>query len=63
MRYNESMAILENFENAWDVDFQDDIPYEHQNLAVKTFTEICCNGCTCKSESAHKPEYSLDEVC
>lgn len=48
------MAILDNLENsesAWDEEFK----FEHQNLAVKIFTDICCNGCSCKSESDHKP--------
>lgn len=35
-----------------------------ENLAVKIFTETCCNGCTCTSESDHKTEaeYTLDEI-
>jgi hypothetical protein len=24
-------------------------------LALKIFSEICCNGCSCKSEEDHKP--------
>lgn len=27
---------------------------ESENLAVKIFSEICCNGCMCTSESDHK---------
>jgi len=57
------MGILENFENAWDVDFQyESTPIKKTNnagessLAVKLFSEICCDGCSCKSESDHKPE-------
>lgn len=30
--------------------------YEHTSLAVKIFSEICCNGCTCTSESDHSKE-------
>jgi hypothetical protein len=26
---------------------------ESENLAVKIFSEICCNGCTCKNEKDH----------
>jgi hypothetical protein len=40
---------------------------EAENLAVKIFTEVCCNGCTCTSSSDHKreaqaTEYTLDEI-
>lgn len=38
-----------NSESAWDQEFQ----FEHQNLAVKIFTDTCCNGCSCKSDSDH----------
>ena len=51
------MGILDNFESAWDNEFQ----FEHLNLATKIFTETCCNGCSCKSESEHKPEMLADE--
>ncbi len=43
------MAILENLENAWD-----GFEFEHQNLAVKIFSETCCNGCTCQTEKDHQ---------
>jgi len=46
------MAILDNLENAWDEEFQ----FEHQNLAVKIFSDTCCNGCSCKTSNDHKPE-------
>lgn len=39
----------QNSESEWDKEFQ----FEHQNLAVKIFTDTCCNGCMCKSESDH----------
>jgi hypothetical protein len=45
------MAILNNLDN--------DKPLfetESTSLAVKVFSETCCNGCSCKSESDHKPE-------
>jgi hypothetical protein len=35
--------------SSWDEEFQ----FEHQNLAVKIFTDMCCNSCSCKSESDH----------
>jgi hypothetical protein len=68
------MGILENFENAWDIDFQEEpkVPEfeskpmpvtdnmgrenfwedlgrpEHENLAVKLFSENVCSNCSCK---------------
>lgn len=46
------MAILENLENAWNDDFQ----FEHTNLAVKIFSDICCHGCSCSSDSDHNKD-------
>jgi hypothetical protein len=57
MLYNISMGILENFENAWDPEFQ----YEHTNLNSKTFSDSCCNGCNCQTSKDHLPE-DLKEV-
>ena len=28
----------------------------NDGLALKIFSEICCNGCTCQSENDHKPQ-------
>jgi hypothetical protein len=39
----------ESSESTWDKELQ----FEHQNLAVKIFTETCCHGCSHKSESDH----------
>jgi hypothetical protein len=63
------MGILDNFENAWDIDFQfeskpmsetdamgkekfwEDLGRpEETSLAVKLFSETCCDNCSCKSE-------------
>jgi len=41
---------MKNTESAWDKEFQ----FEHTNLAVQTFSDTCCNGCNCKSESDHE---------
>jgi hypothetical protein len=49
--YNEFMAILENFENAWDIDLQEE-PTEPENLSVKIFSETVCNDCSVETESA-----------
>jgi hypothetical protein len=59
------MGILDNLENAWDVEFQfESTPIkaiDNTGLALKIFTETCCDGCSCKSESDHKPEMLADE--
>ena len=39
-------------ESSWDKEFS----FEHQNLAVKIFTDTCCNSCSCKSESDHNTD-------
>jgi hypothetical protein len=44
------MGILENFENAWDIDFQDE-PVEPENLSKKIFSETVCKDCSCETES------------
>ena len=54
------MGILDNLENAWDIDFQfeskpmsttDNMgrPTEDSSLAVKLFSETCCSDCSCKN--------------
>jgi hypothetical protein len=57
------MGILDNFESS--IDFQyESTPIktvENTGLALKIFTETCCDGCSCKSESDHKQEMSSDE--
>lgn len=45
------MGILENFENAWDIDFQEE-PKEPENLSTKIFSETVCENCSCKTESS-----------
>lgn len=60
--YNKYMAILENLENSWDNNFQ----FEHTSLAVKVFTDTCCNGCLCQTPKDHKIESSCvcgNETC
>ena len=55
MVYTIFMGILDNLENSesiWDKEFK----FEHQNLAVKIFTDICCESCTCKKEGNHARE-------
>ena len=63
------MGILENFENAWDVDFQyESAPIKATNnagdssLEIKLFSETCCDGCTCKTSSDHNKEFVLEEI-
>ena len=55
--YNEYMGILENFENAWDPEFQ----YESSNIN-KTSSGPCCDGCSCKSSTDHDTEFQMDEL-
>lgn len=45
------MSILDNLENSIDFDRE-----SHQSLAVKVFSDTCCDGCTCKAEADHKKE-------
>ena len=42
------MGILDNFESAM---WQDEV--KNYGLALKIFSDFCCNGCSCKSESDH----------
>ena len=49
--YNKTMSILDNLENSIDFDRE-----SHQSLAVKVFSDTCCNGCTCKSDNDHTKE-------
>ncbi len=44
------MGILDNFENALDIDLQ------YESSGLKVYSEICSNGCTCQTSDAHKPE-------
>jgi len=52
------MGILENFENAWDPEFQ----YESASPVIKTFSDSCSNGCACQSSSDHNKEFVLEEI-
>jgi hypothetical protein len=37
---------------------------DSENLAVKIFSETCCNGCTCQSSKDHitEEEFVMDEI-
>lgn len=35
---------------------------ESDSWAVKIFSEICCNGCSCKSEKDHLTTYQQDTL-
>jgi hypothetical protein len=53
----DGMGILDNLENAWDEEFYFESSLykpEIESLAVKIFSETCCDGCSCKTESDHK---------
>jgi hypothetical protein len=55
------MGILENFENAWDIDFQEE-PKAPENLATKIFSETVCENCSCKSETESTPMTITDNM-
>ena len=42
------MSILNNLESA---NWNDNV--ENDGLAIKIFSDYCCNGCSCKTESNH----------
>jgi hypothetical protein len=44
------MPFLENFESHLDKY----IRAENDGLALKIFSDFCCDGCSCKSEQDHK---------
>ena len=52
--YNKPMSILDNLENSIDFDRE-----SHQSLAVKVFSDTCCNGCSCKTDNDHTKEAVL----
>jgi hypothetical protein len=45
------MAILDNVDNNTYPLFET----ESYSGVIKIFSETCCNGCSCQSESDHKP--------
>lgn len=55
------MGILENFENAWDIDFQEE-PKEPESLAAKIFSETVCDNCTSKHETESTPMPITDNM-
>lgn len=54
------MGFLENLESSTYIarleDGQSIIP--NDGLAIKLFSEFCCDSCSCKSESDHNPDDS-----
>ena len=53
------MGILDNLENAWDDNFEFESSIykpEAESLSAKIFSDLCCNGCSCKSEAEHTKE-------
>jgi hypothetical protein len=55
------MGILENFENAWDIDFQEE-PKAPEGWAAKNFSETVCENCSCKAETESKPITITDNM-
>jgi hypothetical protein len=55
------MGILDNFEEYIDLDILKtesawDQGFQYESSGLKVYSEICCNGCTCQTSDAHKPE-------
>lgn len=55
------MGILENFENAWDIDFQDE-PVEPVNLSSKIFSDLVCENCSEKAVYESEPMANIDSM-
>ena len=36
------------------IHYNNEPEYEYTSLAVKIFSDFCCNGCYCTSDSDHK---------
>jgi hypothetical protein len=48
--FEEYIDLGKNIESAWDEEFL------FESSGLKVYSEICCNGCTCQTSDAHKPE-------
>lgn len=52
------MAILDNVDNDQYPLFES----ESSSLAMKIFSDSCCNGCSCKTQSDHDLEFVQEEI-
>ena len=57
MRYTKTMAILDNLDNQYPL-----FETESTSLAVKIFSDTCCNGCICQTSSDHDTEFVQDVI-
>jgi hypothetical protein len=55
------MGILENFENAWDIDFQEE-PKATETWAAKIFSDLVCEKCSEKAEYESNPMANTDAM-
>jgi hypothetical protein len=55
------MGILDNFENAWDIDFQEE-PKAPEGWAAKKFSETVCDNCSEKSIYESSPMMITDNM-
>jgi hypothetical protein len=51
------MAILDNLDNQYPL-----FETESTSLAVKIFSDTCCNGCSCQTSSDHDTEFVQDVI-
>lgn len=35
---------------------------ESSSLAMKLFSDFCCNGCSCQTQADHDTEFVLEEI-
>jgi hypothetical protein len=52
------MAILDNVDNNTYPLFES----ESSSLAIKVFSETCCNGCSCQTSSDHDIDFVQDII-
>jgi hypothetical protein len=52
------MGILDNFEASLNLQYESTPikTVDNTGLALKIFSETCCNGCTCQTSNDHKTE-------
>jgi hypothetical protein len=57
------MGILDNFESSLDFQYESTPikTVDNTGLALKIFSETCCNGCSCQTSKDHIKEMSSDE--
>ena len=54
-RYTKTMTFFQQ-------DLFPEFEQESSSLAMKIFSDFCCNGCSCKTSSDHDTEFVLEEI-